>query len=862
MAEEFNPLLGKESGSYDPFRSVKDIPLIPIQEEEVFKPYVTDAQNFLSFLSQIEEQIPDLYPNGKSNKVAFKDRLFADLKEGVSQAGEINYVKSIYGENNAFSDKDGNIIFRDGPGYSWEAYDPEFSANNVSEMFIQPVELASEAIQFGPAMFTANPLTAALTMAGGDTALQFISSYLPGEENLTNEDRAFRILSNGVLGGSTQWAANGFLKWITGVNPVKNFATKNIVKTIKGEKGSEARAFYEEGLRLQEKFGALSLSEISGDKFLRQIEDFLRGYYLTRGQGADLAFEQIENTAVAIQKMMKELYGKQGGPLLGNKISKAYNDILDNLINNRKVRADEGFANLSKLTDKKTGRVVDFSEIPLLSTNNFVAKLDELIKQYKPKGTGDNSMYRSLLDAKASLLDDTGGEGVLTALEFQNLISQYSAAAAGTGSVFKDLAAASQKRPARELLDALNKDLNQTIESGLMGNVRLREMSDTIQSAVAKNLQKVRDDYKVDSDLITGLENSFLSGFIQTGKKSADDIVNQFSKLSAQETEEALKFLKDNGYDDVIQQMKATIIEDAFIKAMRPIEDLTLEAEKLAKATKTGARGPFTKATGPETAAQSNKFDPAVFKDILDPVRFMQNLNKTLRGTAGGGKGKAEVLFSKEELKEIGDVLEYIRRANFSRVSPKASMLDIVLGFVNLPGLIARAGGMNYLSKLLLTKQGRDGLENFIALQTGQKEIKDLTKNMAANVLFFTEAMMDYQTEFATTGSQYGQQALDEIGEFTDSISGKIQEGMQKRFDPEYQEQQKKALEDLQSFNISSPQVSRGQGVDVIPPLSTPINPRTVASLESVGMPLFTAAEGGIVDLYESKKFKKPQVVA
>jgi len=854
MAEDFEPLLN-ENTTYDPFRTVQDIPLIPIQEAPGFKPYVSDAENFLTFISQLEAKDPNFFPKGKSNKVAFKDRLFADLKEGVSQAGEINYVKAIYGDKNAFSDREGNIIFRDGPGYSWEAYDPDFSATNVSEMFIQPIEFASETIQFGPSLLTSNPLTAALTVAGGDAALQFISSYLPGEENLTDEERAFRIISNGVLGGSTQWAANGFLKWITSVNPVKNFATKNIVKTIKGERGSEARAFYEEGLRLQEKFGALSLAEISGDKFLRQIEDFLRGYYLTRGQGADLAFEQITNTAKAIQNMMKQLYGKQGGPLLGNKITNAYNDILDNLIKNRKDRADEGFATLSKLTDKNTGRVVDFSEIPLLSTNNFVAKLDELIKQYKPKGTGDNSMYSALVNARASLLDDTGGEGVLTALEFQNLISQYSAAAAGTGSVFKDLAAASQKRPARELLDALNKDLDQTIESGLMGNVRLKEMSDTIQSAVAKNLQKVRDDYKTDSDLITGLENSFLSSFIQTGKKSADDIVNQFSKLSAQETEEALKFLKDNGYDDVIQQMKATIIEDAFIKSLRPIEDLTLEAEKLAKATKTGARGPFTKATGPETAIQSDKFDPAVFKDILDPVRFMQNLNKTLRGTAGGGKGKAEVLFSKEELKEIGDVLEYIRRANFSRVSPKASMLDIVLGFVNLPGLIARAGGMNYLSKLLLTKQGRNGLENFIAIQTGEKELSNLTKAAASDVLYFMEAMMDYQTDIATYGAEYGQKAK---GLYEEYLKG---EGISSSPIPKVTAPESEFI-DLQSFNISSPQVSRGQGVDVIPPLSTPINPQTVASLESVGMPLFTAAEGGIVDLYESKKFKKPQVVA
>ena len=117
MAEDFNPILGKETGTYDPFRSVKDIPLIPIQEDEVFKPYVSNAENFLSFLAQLEEEIgPDIYPKGKSDKVAFKDRLFADLKEGVSKAGEIDYVKNLYGENNVFSDNEGNIVFRDEPG--------------------------------------------------------------------------------------------------------------------------------------------------------------------------------------------------------------------------------------------------------------------------------------------------------------------------------------------------------------------------------------------------------------------------------------------------------------------------------------------------------------------------------------------------------------------------------------------------------------------------------------------------------------------------------------------------------------------------------------------------------------------------
>lgn len=74
------------------------------------------------------------------------------------------------------------------------------------------------------------------------------------------------------------------------------------------------------------------------------------------------------------------------------------------------------------------------------------------------------------------------------------------------------------------------------------------------------------------------------------------------------------------------------------------------------------------------------------------------------------------------------------------------------------------------------------------------------------------------------------------------------------------------------TVTFSEPQVSRGDtGVDVIAPIEIPqinvasiggINPQTMSSLESVGLPLFQAAEGGIVDLYESKKFKKPQVVA
>ena len=75
------------------------------------------------------------------------------------------------------------------------------------------------------------------------------------------------------------------------------------------------------------------------------------------------------------------------------------------------------------------------------------------------------------------------------------------------------------------------------------------------------------------------------------------------------------------------------------------------------------------------------------------------------------------------------------------------------------------------------------------------------------------------------------------------------------------------------TVTISEPQVQRGDtGTNFIESLSVPQlnlaslsgspNQQTIAGLESVGLPFFNAKEGGIVDVYESKKFKRPQVVA
>ena len=92
-----------------------------------------------------------------------------------------------------------------------------------------------------------------------------------------------------------------------------------------------------------------------------------------------------------------------------------------------------------------------------------------------------------------------------------------------------------------------------------------------------------------------------------------------------------------------------------------------------------------------------------------------------------------------------------------------------------------------------------------------------------------------------------------------------------------FEEQMLNDVETINSAPKEEVPISRGQtNIPLIQPLDIPqvdfsslgrqgsgaTNPQTMGSLESVGLPLFNAAEGGIVDLYESKKFKKPQVVA
>jgi hypothetical protein len=223
------------------------------------------------------------------------------------------------------------------------------------------------------------------------------------------------------------------------------------------------------------------------------------------------------------------------------------------------------------------------------------------------------------------------------------------------------------------------------------------------------------------------------------------------------------------------------------------------------------------------------------------------------------GDERLKVLFSDAELDRLADITEYIQRVNFNNVKPKAAILDIIISFINPKEALIRIAGLKKMTNLMFDPKGIDALKAALKALESDKPMNEIYRNVGGDLL-------NFYLLAETEPTDYLQKYLDVAGQYYNlqepSIPQKIQESAIERFSPEYQQEQEQTLQDLQSFNISSPQVSRGQGADVVPPLSAPFNPQTVASLESVGMPLFNAAEGGIVDIYESKKFKRPQVVA
>jgi len=282
-----------------------------------------------------------------------------------------------------------------------------------------------------------------------------------------------------------------------------------------------------------------------------------------------------------------------------------------------------------------------------------------------------------------------------------------------------------------------------------------------------------------------------------------------------------------------------------------------------------------------ESLPKSQRVSANYVSDLLDMLTRQQNINIPATGTflrrsiAIGGMGGARI-FTQSPWAKLGRVL----------LGP-LGVVGSVIGVRNFSNFLTSPDTLRYaiqgFDSTLPAIKRKTAWTQFFRAAMGELEqkAKDAALNTELQALdpsFNPDVLEDAQNKIDTLLDNI--QLFEKDPSKTDQLDQIIKEvdifqGDSNIFLDELNNIEESTEDTLPSggtVTFSEPQVSRGDtGVDVIAPIEIPqmdiasiggINPQTMAGLESVGLPLFNAAEGGIVDLYESKKFKKPQVVA
>tara|TARA_S200002703_G_scaffold5747_1_gene6494 strand:- start:984 stop:3491 length:2508 start_codon:yes stop_codon:yes gene_type:complete len=807
-------------------------------EQAYLNPYY-----YLGLQENLQKENPDVFNqvfyNGMSDPVSLFDRIRSDIKGDVSRLGEFNFLESVYGKGNVINTYDNQtFLVREGPGYGFVGVDPEEGFFN----FAQIPEMSGEAIMIGPSIFTSNPIYATLLSGVGETAKQTIAATIPGEDDISVGERGMDVAIESVMGGVGQKIANGVINFFNKLG-VRNFVTKNAIKTLRSD-DTFKKDFYKRGLELEELIGPLTLAEKTGENTLRGIEDFLRTYYLTRGVAEELRGTQLSAAKNAINKFLKSLNNATEDPIalrkgtIGTNITNAYKQVLDNFVDIRRKNADENLGKMFNLTDETGKAILDSQgkamtidpKTPVIDITSVNKVLNDMLNQ--AKDYGDDSLQKALIIQMDKINAKAIDEKVPIDF-FQSKLQEFGAASAGTGSAFKDLDRAFQKLPAKRIFSALNTALDDTIKMLDEGNGFIKG-DQVIDAQLAKNLKTFRTQYKADSELIDTLESSFVKDFIDpAGSKSSEAVFKRFQKLSPDELTFAFNLLNKADKPELISQIKRGMIEDVFTQSKKVLEDLTVESGKLS--------------------------DDEIMQKLFDPLDFIKRLETSV------GEENLKIMFKPGELKQIQDVVEYIQRVNFQNVSAKANVFDVVVSFLNPKQLLARSVGLTKMADLLLSKSGRESLMKTIeALESG-KATRELPKKALAAIFDLTLELQNQPYDFL--------EAYLSDDEYADIVPKKAD------YEAMLDEQKKNILsedtpleKDPNAPNIIElpmtpvPNVDRGQGnvlnnIGDQASLSGPLNPQTLSSLQSVGMPLFQAKEGGLASL-DMKNFKKPQVVA
>ena len=522
------------------------------------------AANIVSS-ADTETGLPTSLRVGLSMKASPKER--TSMLEEMFGVGK---VLDIDGEDYVF--KDGNWLKVDEEGFS--------GLQDLGDLAGPFVGLAPGALA---SIYTANPYAVGAAEVGGDALRQALGMTYPGGSDRTWTDRATQSVLAGIIGGATQGVFNTIGKMGSHIPGIKSTILEegrrgqsaafpmsgdqkvlDVLVPNPGRQGSKefVEAFGDEAIippgertgvdQMAETVGMrLPMGDLSQNPYLKRIEGALRQH----GR-AETVFNQIDRqNERALYDYLKKISSGVDPEVAGEKIKSIGQNYFDGLLQRRRTFAGEMFNQAAEESGgaKMIAPSNYYNAIKDLSSeyldNPIVSGFDPMVKKATEFENVANNLFTDSASKQEMVFDPktlmmttktTRSEPVMkeiTVSQLQKGLQSLGDIAAGKGKLMEDLTTAEQRRFASHLKSALEKDMDEAINSGVPG---------------AETLRKARDRWKKYTNLITNNENTRLARDLEKnvfGEELINNIIN--GKLPAKYRGKIFSYLKKHSPESV-----------------------------------------------------------------------------------------------------------------------------------------------------------------------------------------------------------------------------------------------------------------------------------------------------------------------
>lgn len=593
----------------------------------------------------------------------------------ISPSGKMNYLSSVYGNENVATNPYGRAFFRSPESGMWTAFDESgLSLRDVTADWVGPAIDVVPPVAAGFA--TANPVAVGAAGAGGRALRQATSALLPGSDEMSLLERGADIGMSGLLTGGAQGIANLLSRGADVVRP-HNLIAQSGIKSMQ-------TPFAKEGAQLQN-IGPLTPGQLTGNRGYLMAEAVARQHPVTADKVFEFEQGQLKSALGKFKRIMNRTSPFESGAIsTGDSIRSSFDNTLIKALKVRKYQATKDFGLVEKLSGGKA----------VIPTANTAATLDDLIKQFGGAPGLDESakIANKLKSLRSELVPDpirtvdsailgvdgrpaaqivTGGKPVqITAERMQRYLEQLGGAAKGSGKVFSDIDSAQQRMIATRIHQSLMDDLASA--GGESGD------------DIARALFKARANYAKNSEPIEYIEKTALGKVFGTDRAPPPEVIaNKIFKMQPSEIRAVLPVIPE-AKRDVQRYMLQKMLDESIPAAS-------------------------------QQASRGVKFSPAKFNTFLakHDARFRE-------------------MFGAKDYGEVQQVAKYLSRltdrANMqgSQTQPLAMTWDILKSaFTINPGQLARGvGGVLYpkhIANAMTTPQGRQALMTLSTTKPGTK---------------------------------------------------------------------------------------------------------------------------------------------